>query len=137
MSQSPPPRSMPTYPSEGPGSPARFLPRLVALIIDWMLCSLIATAFLGYRWGGSGGEGFKPMAVFAVESFLLVSMLGYTVGHRIMGLVVNRVAGGAPGFLSGFVRTLLLLLVVPAVLTDGDGRGLHDRAAGTHILRTR
>ena len=30
-------------------------------------------------------------------------------------------------------RTLLLGLLVPAVVWDRDGRGLHDRAAGTTL----
>jgi hypothetical protein len=32
-------------------------------------------------------------------------------------------------------RTLLLMLVVPAVVWDRDGRGLHDRLSGTVELR--
>ncbi|MFE4466652.1 RDD family protein, partial [Oerskovia sp. NPDC056781] len=30
---------------------------------------------------------------------------------------------------------VLLCLVVPAVVWDGDGRGMHDKAAGTVIVR--
>ena len=41
----------------------------------------------------------------------------------------------APGFLSALARTILLCLVVPAVVWDSDGRGLHDRVAGTAIVR--
>ena len=41
----------------------------------------------------------------------------------------------APGLLSALVRTALLCLVVPAVVWDADGRGLHDRVAGTAIVR--
>jgi uncharacterized RDD family membrane protein YckC len=33
------------------------------------------------------------------------------------------------------VRTLLLCLFVPAVVVGRDGRGLHDLAAGTRIVR--
>jgi uncharacterized RDD family membrane protein YckC len=35
------------------------------------------------------------------------------------------------------VRTALLALFLPAVVTDRDGRGLHDLAAKTVVLRTR
>lgn len=124
-------------PSEGPGSMARLLPRAGALIIDWALCSLIAAALLGYRWGGSGAEGFKPLAVFAVENALLVSTLGTTIGHRIFGLAVRRADGTPPGFLAGLVRTALLCLALPAAFSDRYGRGWHDKAAGTLILRSR
>jgi uncharacterized RDD family membrane protein YckC len=39
------------------------------------------------------------------------------------------------GFARGAVRTALLCLVIPAVVWDADGRGLHDKAAGTVIVR--
>jgi uncharacterized RDD family membrane protein YckC len=29
------------------------------------------------------------------------------------------------------------MLVIPAVFMDRDGRGLHDKAAGTLVVRTR
>ena len=116
---------------------ARLAPRAVALLIDWVVCSVIAMGLLGYRWGGSGAEGFKPLAVFAVENLLLVSTLGTTLGHRIMGMQVQRAAGGIPGFLAGAARTALLCLAIPAVVTDSSGRGLHDKAAGTVIVRPR
>ena len=47
----------------------------------------------------------------------------------------ERVDDRVPGLLRAAVRTGLLLLVVPAVVQDGDGRSLHDRAAGTVIVR--
>jgi hypothetical protein len=33
------------------------------------------------------------------------------------------------------VRTVLLCLVIPAVVWDAEGRSLHDRVAGTVIVR--
>jgi len=32
------------------------------------------------------------------------------------------------------LRGLLLVLVVPALIMDGDRRGLHDKAAGTVMI---
>ncbi|HVT70245.1 MAG TPA: RDD family protein, partial [Trebonia sp.] len=46
-----------------------------------------------------------------------------------------RTGGGAPGFGWAALRTLLLLVVIPACLTDRDLRGLHDRAADTIVVR--
>lgn len=110
--------------------------RVGALFIDWVLCSLVAAAVLGYRWGSHSGS-FSPLLVFVIENVLLVSLLGTTVGHRLMGLHVQRLDGSVPGPVSGVVRSLLLAVVVPAVIWDSDGRGLHDKAAGTVILRSR
>ena len=35
---------------------------------------------------------------------------------------------------AGLLRGLLLALLVPAMIMDGDGRGLHDRAAGSIVV---
>lgn len=103
--------------------------RLVALVIDWTACLLIARTLLPYE--GS----FVPLAVFAAEQVVLVGTIGFSLGHRLLGLRVERPGGGPAGPVAALVRTALLLLVIPAVLTDGEGVGLHDRAAGTRIIR--
>ncbi|HYN28672.1 MAG TPA: RDD family protein [Dermatophilaceae bacterium] len=121
-------------PAAGPGSVATFGRRAVAVFVDWMLCQLIAIGVLGVPIGSGGAASFAPLGVFAVENLLLVSTLGTTVGHRLVGL---RVRPLRPGFfpLQVLVRTGLLCLFVPAVLSDSDGIGLHDRVAGTVIVR--
>ena len=78
------------------------------------------------------------LGIFALENLLLVSTVGFTIGHRLLGVQVRVLGapdGVAPGFARGAVRTVLLCLVIPAVVWDGDGRGLHDRAAGTVLVR--
>lgn len=121
-------------PPAGSGALAPWGRRLVAVVVDWLLCELIAVGLLGAELGKGGPGSFLPLAVFAVENLLLVSTLGSTVGHRLMGLRVRQVG---PGFfpLQVAVRTALLCLFLPALFTDADGRGLHDRAAGTAIVR--
>ena len=37
--------------------------------------------------------------------------------------------------LQGVIRAALLCLVIPAVITDGNGDGMHDKAAGTRLVR--
>jgi uncharacterized RDD family membrane protein YckC len=39
------------------------------------------------------------------------------------------------GLVAMAVRTVLLCLVIPAAVMDSNGRGLHDIAAGTVVLR--
>lgn len=124
-------------PAHGPGSLARLGPRILALFIDWMLCSLIAFGLLGYRFGGHGTGGWAPLAVFFVENVVLVGTLGATVGHRVLGLHVSRATGGPAGPVAALIRSVLLILVVPAVVWDKDGRGMHDRLAGTVMRSTR
>lgn len=124
-------------PVSGPGSLGRFFPRAIALFIDWAVCNAIAIAFLGFQWGNPSTGSYKPLLVFIIENILLVSTVGTTLGHRLLGLAVTRPGRPAPGFLSGTVRTILLALVVPAVITDEYGRGWHDRIAGTLIVKAR
>ncbi|HET7658788.1 MAG TPA: RDD family protein [Oryzihumus sp.] len=124
-------------PEHGPGSVARFGRRLVAIFIDWTLCQLVAVAFLGGEFGRGGAGGLLPLAVFFAENVTLVGTVGFTVGHRIMGLRVVRLGGAPAGPVPGLVRSLLLAIAVPALIWDKDERGLHDKAAGTVIIRTR
>ena len=122
-------------PSSGPGAIAGFGRRLIALCIDWAACQLISVTLIGVEWGSGGADAFVPLGVFAVENLLLVSTTGTTLGHRLLGLRVRSVTRSSLTPIQVFVRTLLLCLVIPAAIWDRDGRGLHDRAAGTAIVR--
>jgi uncharacterized RDD family membrane protein YckC len=128
-------------PRTGAGSIGRFGRRLLGVIVDWTLCQAIAAALFGvplpFRGVAGGGQSLVLLAIFAVENLLLVGTLGYTIGHRIVGLQVRSVDGQAARPLQTLVRTLLLCLFLPAMFWDRDGRGLHDKAAGTLIVRTR
>lgn len=132
-------------PREGVGSIASFLRRLVALLVDWLLCQLIATTFWDIRWGEvSGAEAFITLGLFFVVNVVLVTTIGTTVGHRLMGVRVvatDAVAQGhataAPPPGRSVIRAALLCLFIPAVIMDGDGRGLHDKAARTVVVQGR
>jgi hypothetical protein len=140
-------------PESGAGSLATLARRVPALVVDWALCLAISTGFFG-------ADAMATLAVFAAENVLLVATLGSTVGHRLLGLQVRPApapaataatgtaartgAAGrsaavpdavAPGLLRAAVRTVLLCLVIPAVVWDAEGRSLHDRAAGTVLVR--
>lgn len=126
-------------PASGSGSVARFGRRLVALIIDYAAATLVATAFFGYDQFALPSEAglslFAPMTVFAALNLLFVPSIGGTPGHRIVGLRMQRFSGGWVGLWRPIVRTALLVLVIPALVWDADQRGLHDKLAGTILLR--
>ena len=122
-------------PDRGPGSVARLGRRVVAILVDWAVCNVIAIGFLGYRLGVGGLSSFKPLAVFVVMNLLLVGTLGSTLGHRLLGLRVVRLGGAGAGPFAALVRTTLLALVIPAVIWDRDSRGFHDKLAGTVLVR--
>jgi len=115
--------------------------RLIALIVDWLLCALIASSLTGHAlFGGANDKHYfaaqyATLGLFVLEVYLLTAVSGLTVGKRLLRMRTIRTDGGAPGFKWAAVRTLLLLFVVPACLTDRDGRGLHDRAANTIVVR--
>ena len=127
-------------PRTGAGSIARFGRRLVGVVVDWTLCQLIAAALfsvpLPFTAIATGRDTAVLLAVFAAENLLLVGTLGSTIGHRLVGLHVRSMDGRAVQPVQAIVRTALLCLFLPAMFWDKDGRGLHDKAAGTLIVRT-
>lgn len=115
-------------PQQGPGSVARFGRRLAAIAIDWIGCEVIAYGLI------TGGGDLTALsnwtsALFLALTVLTVGTVGFTPGKRIVGLRVIAENGGRLGFARVLLRTLLLALVVPALIWDRDGRGLHDRLA--------
>jgi uncharacterized RDD family membrane protein YckC len=115
--------------------------RLVALVVDWVLCELIVSAVTRHSILRGGGDAhyfatlYGTLALFAVEVFLLTAISGLTVGKRLLGIRVIRPDGSRPGFRWALLRTVLLLFVVPPLLADRDLRGLHDRASDTIVVR--
>jgi uncharacterized RDD family membrane protein YckC len=115
-------------PRDGDGSVGRFGRRLGGLAVDWLIALVIARGMIGT---GS----LAPLGVFLAEHLLLVGTVGATIGHRLFGLRVETLAGAHPGPLRTVVRSLLLVLAVPALIMDADQRGLHDRSVGTIVAR--
>jgi uncharacterized RDD family membrane protein YckC len=110
---------------------------LLALLIDWFSCILVTLLITrGGQALGDGAFGNLVLGVFALEVVVLTWLGGASFGQRLRRLRVARLDGRPVGFLPTLLRTLLLCLVIPAVIFDRDGRGLHDRAAGTIVLRS-
>ncbi len=120
-------------PEEGPGSVAGFGRRLAALVVDWALCLLVATLVAPYA---TPEHSLAALGVFVAEVGLLTATLGASFGQRLLRLRVARLDAPVPvGLPRGLLRAALLALVVPAVVWDRDGRGLHDKAVRTVVLR--
>ncbi|MEW9527849.1 RDD family protein [Microbispora sp. NPDC049125] len=119
-------------PEQGRGAVAPWGRRLVAVVVDWVLCTW---AIAGGLLHAKGQElGVVALGVFAAEYVLLVGTIGMTFGMRLLGIRVAALDGGRPSFAGVLVRTFLLCLAVPALIWDRDRRGLHDRAAGTVVV---
>ncbi|MGV8912309.1 MAG: RDD family protein [Rhodoglobus sp.] len=115
-------------PADGPRSIGRLGRRLVAIAIDWALAVVISIAFFNY-------DAFATMGVFVTAQIVLLLTANGSFGHLVTGLRVVPLAGGYLGVWRPVVRTLLLAIVIPAVIWDADQRGMHDRLAGTLLVR--
>ena len=118
--------------AEGPGSMAGAGARVLAFLIDAVACGLIAGLFTApeapRNWS---------LVVLALYYPLTTAFLSQTFGMRLFRMRVARLADGRPPALpQAVLRTLLLMLLIPAVIWDRDRRGLHDKAAGTVVIRT-
>jgi uncharacterized RDD family membrane protein YckC len=110
--------------------PAGFGPRFAALLIDWAFC-LVASSFFA-----------NPFAVAWPATLLLIVLNAVCIGFfgRTPGMTLARIRcvsyadGGAIGPWKGLIRAVLLALLIPAVIMNGQARGLHDRAAGSVVV---
>jgi uncharacterized RDD family membrane protein YckC len=126
-----------TVPASGPGSVAGFGPRLLAFIVDGILADIIGLVVNG-GYHANGRQSLASYLAFLLIEIVFVAFAGQTPGMRIVGIGVARADnGGRPQLRWVLLRTLLLAAIVPALFTDRFGRAMHDRAAGTVMLRVR
>lgn len=120
-------------PAEGPGSLASFGSRVGAFLLDSLASILVAGLFTAPRLP----ESWSLLA-FAVITVVTLVLFGQTPGMRLVGL---RLAHPRPGsrlaVWRAVARTALLCLLVPALVVDADGRGMHDRLTDTAVVRDR
>jgi uncharacterized RDD family membrane protein YckC len=126
-------------PSDGPGALATTGSRLAAFVVDIVVAGLIGGLVNAFLVDPTPGQrAIAGNAAFALEVLLLTALTGQSIGMRLLGIRVLRLDApdSPPGFLPAAIRTALLMLVLPAVVFDRDGRGLHDKAAGTAVVWT-
>jgi uncharacterized RDD family membrane protein YckC len=154
-----PPAATPLPPAAAPKSPASYedagiARRLAAGAVDLSLLLAIDVVVVYFTMQicgiGFGELGLLPKGPLVV--FLLVQNVGYLVTFTARGQTLGKmaagikvVAGDADGSLDmgrALKRTMMsLLLAVPAglgllpALFDSQHRGLHDRFAGTRVVR--
>jgi uncharacterized RDD family membrane protein YckC len=127
-------------PATGRGSLAGWGRRITALVVDWVLANLVALALVrdpAVWQSPATAVDLVPLAVFAVETWLMTAFVGASIGHRVRHLAVVRLDGQPVGLGRALLRMFLVLLVVPPFVVGADGRGLHDRLAGTVLVLTR
>jgi uncharacterized RDD family membrane protein YckC len=127
-------------PEDGPGSLAPTGARLFAFVVDVIASSLVAAGVIAVFRHGAGGTSALPrtwsLIPFALDYIVGLLVAGRTLGMYLAGLRVIRVDRADavnPG--QAVARTILLMLLVPAIIWDRDRRGLHDRLTNTAVVR--
>ncbi|MEV0645268.1 RDD family protein [Phytomonospora sp. NPDC050363] len=110
--------------------PATLGERFLALLIDWILCLLLAVAVAPQPYGNLWAS-----AVLVLEYAVFIGLFTQTPGMRVAKIRCVRLDGERLGLYRAFIRGVLLALVVPALIMDSDRRGLHDRAAESVVIR--
>jgi uncharacterized RDD family membrane protein YckC len=125
-------------PESGPRSLARSGRRIGALIVDWLLAYGLAALLMKFGMVTASTLSTAILVIWFVVGAAAVRLFGFTPGHYALGLAVVPVdAHRHVGLGRALARGLLLALVVPGLITDSDGRGLHDRATNTAVVRQR
>jgi uncharacterized RDD family membrane protein YckC len=122
-------------PMDGPGSLAGWGRRLAALLVDWLACLVLVRLFLPRIEYGTPASSLTTLGFFLAEVTLFTWLTSASFGQRLLGLAVVRLDAAPVGLVRAFVRTLLICLLVPPLVWDLDGRGLHDRSVGTAVVR--
>lgn len=109
--------------------------RLAALAIDWALATMTTALFVP-PFSSAIGPSALRLGIFVLEVSIVTGFSGSSMGQRIMGL---RVLSWPDHLfitpMRAFMRTLLIALVIPAVVYDNEGRGLHERLTQTTVVR--
>ena len=120
-------------PESGPGAIADPGPRLGAFLVDILLSAAVAFLFTAPELPEN-----RSLLVFVVVYFASTVLVQQTPGMRLLGLQVVRTDRPAGvGLWRAAVRTAGVVLVIPAVVRDREGRALHDRLTHTAVIRTR
>jgi uncharacterized RDD family membrane protein YckC len=112
------------------------LKRILALIFDWGAAILVVQVIPDGPDYGTQSNSLLTLIVFATEVTLFTWMMGSSFGQRIVGLrVIDFYSDSNPTFVQSVFRTFLIVVLVPPLLADAEGRGLHDRLAKTKIIK--
>ena len=106
---------------------ASYSRRLFALCLDWFAAYIVARLITQEVLI----PGWLQLAIFFAEVALFTALIGGSAGQVVVGIrIVDIDTGMKIGVLPTLIRTFLICLVVPPLLTV-HGRGLHDRAVRT------
>ncbi|MGD9620975.1 MAG: RDD family protein [Mycolicibacterium sp.] len=124
------------FPPSGPGSIARFGRRIAALVVDWLLAYGLAALAMSLGLVSLAGLSTAVLICWLALGVISVRLFGFTPGQLVLDIKVMPVDGRTHvGAGRALARGLLIALVIPALFTDSDLRGLQDLATKTAVIR--
>lgn len=128
-------------PETGIGSVAGAGARLLALVIDLTLASLVTSLFFRPDFQNPvvmQSYNLWSVAVWAAVTGVAAALFGFTPGMAVVGIRVGRLDGASMvGVWRALVRAALTFVLIPAMVRNGDGRSWLDRLTGTVVIRMR
>lgn len=126
--------------------------RFVAALLDGIVVA-VAGGLVGMVLGlvGAGTQSVLSTVLSTVLSFII--SIGYyvfyqkqatqTLGKKVMGLRVVDAQGNTPSLMTFFLRevigkivsAVILMIGYLMILWDGRKQGLHDKIAGTFVIK--
>lgn len=104
--------------------------RFGALLIDWVLCVMLAELF-----SDPLRDGWPPVVVLIALYGVFLGLFTQTPGMWASQVrCVSYPDGRRIGIPRALLRGVLLCLVVPPLVMDGLRRGWHDRLAGSVVV---
>jgi len=102
--------------------------RFGALLLDWLLCLLVA----GF-W--ERPPQVLPPVILILEYGFFLGLFTQTPGMRLVKIACVSTADGKPlGVLRALLRGALLAVLIPALILDRHQRGWHDRVVGSVMV---
>ncbi len=98
--------------------------------MDWGIASLLSWWLFNY-------DPIAVSALFVVITSLSIALIGGSIGHTVFGMRNTTVQGDAPGWWRPWVRQILLVFVIPALIMDQDRRGGHEALSGLVLRKFR
>jgi uncharacterized RDD family membrane protein YckC len=110
--------------------------RIAALFVDWLIAYGLAALLMTFGIGTVATLSTAVLVIWFVLGALSLRLFGFTPGQFALGLLVIAVDGGQHvGFGRALVRGVLIAVVIPALITDTDGRGVQDKVTNTAVVR--
>ncbi|WP_205669398.1 RDD family protein [Amycolatopsis suaedae] len=128
-------------PESGVGAIAAGGRRLLGLLVDLVLASLVTSLFYPPKFDQP--EVMQTFNLWSVVTWAAITMIpvalfSFTPGMAVVGIRVARLDGGVMvGLWRAVVRGVLTFVIIPAAVRNADGRSLLDRATRTVVIRMR